>query len=306
MSASSKRSLFVGVLSVALACVFSGGAFADFAYPGFAGAGNLHFNGQAQIVGDQLQLVLARGHRVGSAYYADKVLVAYGFDTTFTFRIGGGTGADGFAFVVQDAPAGLNALGADGGALGYGLREKWESPGGGVLPGIPRSLAVEFDAHRNFMWFTEQNGNHVAALSRGAEQNTPDHSQSLLDQSIYTPAFDLNNNVPHVARIRYVPGSLEIYLGEHTLPSSPLITYGVDLTDIGGANILDNQGMAYVGFTASTGDLTTGDLTDIHSITSWSFASVPVPEPSTLGLLIAAAVATLVWSWRRKSQVVCG
>ncbi|MDB6078110.1 MAG: symbB, partial [Akkermansiaceae bacterium] len=72
--------------------------------------------------------------RGGAAWFSKRVPVATGFDTTFNFMItkgDPGVGADGFAFVVQDDPAGDGALGSGEAGL------------------AARALNVQFDTYQN-------------------------------------------------------------------------------------------------------------------------------------------------------------
>ena len=83
---------------------------------------------QAQVqVNDLLQVTPNSGNQVGSAW-ATQQTVVNGFTTTFTFQFTNGTTppGDGIAFVIQNAPAGLAAIGftgGNGGAIGYGNRD---------------------------------------------------------------------------------------------------------------------------------------------------------------------------------------
>lgn len=104
--------------------------------------------------------------------------------------------------------------------------------------------------------------------------------------------FTLRSNTDHVARIQYTPGTLNVYVGDTALPATPTATYSVDLTNIGGASILDGAGAGYIGFTSST-----GGSNDNHIINSWNFT--PVPEPTGL-LAGAVGVAGLSRFGRRR------
>ena len=78
----------------------------------------------------------------------EKQAVLNGFETTFQFQLteqgGLGKGADGFAFVLQNAgPDALAGRGSSGGwALGDGFGDRQR-------PGIPLSIAIFFDTFKN-------------------------------------------------------------------------------------------------------------------------------------------------------------
>ena len=101
--------------------------------------------------------------QTAAAWLPVKQPVANGFTTQFTFQLssGGGLFADGFAFVIQNSPAGIGALGTTGmgGFLGY--------------QGLTNSLAIEFDTFQND-W--DPNANHVAIQSNYAGANTASHN----------------------------------------------------------------------------------------------------------------------------------
>src|SRR5215813_2261056 len=131
-----------------------------------------------------------QGHVGGSAWFTTLQSVSGGFTTVFKFRVTGGS-ADGFAFVIQNAfseggPSGINAIGAGGGALGYG---QGNNNGGEAGNGIPGSLSIEFDTVQN-LW-NDPDANHVAVQSCGENANNQFHTN--VDDSFTptegTPAF---------------------------------------------------------------------------------------------------------------------
>ena len=94
---------------------------------GFSAAG-LQLNGDAVLNGNRLQLTdTSGGFEDSSAFWTQKVNVQ-NFTNDFSFQIIN-PGADGLTFTIQGA--GITALGAAGGNLGYG--------------GIGQSVAVKFD-----------------------------------------------------------------------------------------------------------------------------------------------------------------
>src|SRR4051812_39123372 len=76
-------------------------------FENFASVEALSLVGDASVSGTALRLTRARHDRSGAAWFREKQPVASGFETTFQFRLthegGLGHGADGFAFVLQNA-----------------------------------------------------------------------------------------------------------------------------------------------------------------------------------------------------------
>eukprot|EP01033_Poteriospumella_lacustris_P010558 gene10558-7510_t len=186
-------------------------------------------------------------------------------------------GADGFAFVIQNVAP--NALGNAG-------------------SGIFNSLAVELDTYHNYdqMDYYE---NHVAVLTQGFRNNiSANHSYSLATSN---KVPDLTDGI-HTIRIRYSPnfnpddtnhpsfqttgyttwflnnadfenggvgdwgtgfGLLYVYIDDLY---SPVITTPLNL----GATLSLDDGRAYVGFTAATGN----NHWQAHDVLSWTWDSL--------------------------------
>jgi hypothetical protein len=186
--------------------------------------------------------------QTSAAWYPAKQTVGNGFTTQFTFSISainGGQVADGFAFVIQNSPAGTSALGTtgQGGFIGY--------------QGLTNSLAVEFDTFQN-SW--DPNANHVAIQSNGMAANSSDHTSAAL-LAINAGIANLSDGATHAVKITYDGNStLLVYLdGNLVLTGS-----SVNLGNLG----LDPGGNAVVGFTAAT-----GASRETTSILSWSYSS---------------------------------
>ena len=146
-------------------------------------------NANAAVVGGEespfvLQLTPDLGNQTGSAWYNTRQVVKNGFTTNFQFQLTPAGGADGIAFVIQNA--GTNAIGftsGNGGALGYGDADgdyPLGDPSTGA--GIPNSLAIEFDVFKND-WdpapvLVGGNVSHVAVQSCGMGPNTSHHNQA--------------------------------------------------------------------------------------------------------------------------------
>ncbi len=208
--------------------------------------------GSAMMVENGVRLVPSQQNASGAAWFADKQPVSGGFEVSFAFQItqrdptlGGG---DGFAFVIQNAEA--NALNGPGGGLGYGGYPRNEKAG------IRNSLAVEFDTLAN-TW--DPNGNHISVQTRGASNNSADHSFSL---GAATEIPNLEDGKLHTAKVAYrTPGTLSVYIDQ---VSKPLLVVNVDLDK----TLRFDAGRAWVGFTAAT-----ATACESVQLLGWSFAS---------------------------------
>lgn len=248
---------------------------------GPAAAGCLALNGDAKgIAGGGVRLTAAEVGQRGSAWLEEKQALACGFDTTFVIRLESGFGgADGMAFVIQNQ--GLEALGGGGSGMGYGF--------GGGGDGIPGSLAVEIDT---FAFGGEFPADHISIQSAGAGANSSDDAFSL---GHFTLPFDINDGQERSLRVRYRPGTMEVFVDGRLDPD---LTVAVDLTNVGGADILDGDGAAWIGFTAGT-----GGLTQAHDVVAWSFQSLAAPLGDLDGdcLVGGSDLGILLGAWGRCS-----
>ncbi|HUN82084.1 MAG TPA: lectin-like protein [Phycisphaerae bacterium] len=231
-------------LAAIISCCGTGISRADISYPDFSSIDGLTLNGNAAQSDNILRVVPDAEGQSGSAWFtAVKTHVVEGFDTRFTYQMWNSpdfpAGADGLAFLIQNDSE--NSLGSGGSGLGF--------------EGIPASIAIKFDT----FGFDEEPDNYISVQSLGLAPNSAEFSDSL---GYVVPDTDLNDGNPHDVRIRYVPGTLDIYLDDL---NTPILTVAIDLGNINGDNILDESGDAWVGFTAGT-----GLFYQIHDVLSWS------------------------------------
>ena len=192
---------------------------------GFAGAsGDLSLNGSAKINGSFLQLTDGGASEGASAYVRSPQNIAK-FATQFSFQLVNATG-DGFTFTIQNA--GLTALGASGGGLGYGVAAN------GSNPGIPESVAIKFDLHNN-----SGEGNDSTGLYIDGARPTNVGSINLSNTGI-------NLHSGHVFNVTmtYDGTTLNVTITDTVTGASASQSYVVNIPNVVGAST------AYVGFTA--------------------------------------------------------
>jgi hypothetical protein len=244
---------------IVLLLIVTGKAFAVSQFDTFRRTRDLKLTGSAGIAeGRILRLTKARTNQSGAAWLIEKQPVAGGFDTTFEFQLtaqgGLGPGADGFAFVLQNA--GPSALGGRGSVGGFAVAD----PNYHHDPGIPWSIAVFFDTFQNTAE-GDPSGNYIALRTSGR----PGEMKWPAERLAFTPNLHvvLKDRQAHTARVLYQPPSLSVYLDG---AAEPVLEARVDLSIV-----LDALGRAWVGFTASTG----GGYEN-HDILNWKFSGADV------------------------------
>jgi len=246
--------LWMALLMAAQACSGAAIRFED-----FSSVGGLNLVGDASVSSKALLLTRARRDRSGAVWLREKQPVGAGFETTFQFQLtrqgGLGHGADGFAFVIQNA--GPSALGGRGSAGGFAVEDPAYDK---KQTAIPWSVAVFFDTYRNGDEH-DPSGNYISFCTYGrpAEMLWP------ATRLAFTPRLRirLKDRQVHTARILFQPPVLSVFIDGSPAPALRAV---VDLSIV-----VDSQGSAWLGFTASTG----GGYEN-HAILSWSFASADV------------------------------
>ncbi len=225
----------------------------------FASIRGLNLVGDAAVSRVALRLTPAKGDRSGAVWFREKQSVASGFETTFQFKLthqgGLGHGADGFAFVLQNS--GPEALGGLGSAGGFAVADRDYHHKGTA---IPWSIAVFFDTYRNKVE-GDPSANYIAFCTYGK----PSDMRWPAPRLAFTPSLSvqLKDRNVHTARILFQPPNLSIFLDDSP---APVLESVVDLSIV-----VDRQGSAWVGFTASTG----GGYEN-HDILNWSFTGTDV------------------------------
>jgi fibronectin type 3 domain-containing protein len=194
-------------------------------------AGTLTVNGSTQIKGNKLQLTDGNTNEAGSAFTKVALDVAK-FSTQFNFQLTN-PNADGFAFVIQGM--GANALGANGGGLGYA--------------GINNSVALKFDLFDN----AGEGSNSTGVYLNGASPTVP--AVDLTGSGI-----DLHSGHVFKVALTYDGSTLAETITDLTTKASVIETYTVDIVAALGGQA------GYVGFTGGT-----SGQTATQSILSWKF-----------------------------------
>lgn len=268
------RPLATVCLLPALAAVALGQSFQ---YTDFSNVATLSLLGNAVQSGTSLRLTNAI-QQTGWAWHRTQFPVLAGFDTTFTFRItpppaGTGTKAEGMALVIHDDPNGINTVGGTVWGMGYGN-------GSNSAVGIRNSIAIELDTYQDG-FLGDTSANELTIHTRGPAGNHENEQYSI---GRNTPAQNLANGQLHTLRVRYVPGTIEVYVDGAATPSITrpysFVTGGTYLA--GGAVAAPTlaSGTCWLGFCATTG---AGSLYETVEITSWSWTSTPLKDPCYAG-----------------------
>ena len=220
---------------------------AGFAYANFSLPSQLLFQRDATVFQNRLRLTPAERGKIGGVWFETKQNVQGGFETTFQFQFTEKSefGADGLAFVLQNHERPV--LGGGGGGIGFA--------------GETNALAVKFDPwHRErsvFLSVPYQPYDEVAVVT-GRSPNEPLTPVDAI-ASVTNEVMFVDQKV-HTAKIVYVPGNLQVFLDDL---ENPLMTVYVNVAKV--MNL--DQGRAWVGFTAATGDEYYN-----QDVLSWSFA----------------------------------
>jgi hypothetical protein len=203
-------------------------------------ATNLALNGTSVLNGSRLRLTnAASGASSASAWYKTAVNIQK-FTTDFQFQLSQ-PNADGFTFVIQNS--GTTAIGAGGGALGYGLDES------GTPAGIPASIAVKFDIYDNNGEGTNSTGLYTNGVNPG------------LPADALGGGVDLHSGDVFSVHVVYDGTTLTMTITD-TANTALTFTksYAINIPATVGANT------AFAGFTGGT-----GGLTATQEIINWTY-----------------------------------
>jgi hypothetical protein len=213
-------------------------------------------NGNAAQSGSKLQLVADSPGQAGSSFTTSAIDFTADFDTQFQYAVASAANSPslGFAYVLENDPAGAAALGSK-----YGY------------DGIANSLAVVFD----------ETTDTVSLFANG-------DTSTALESKGFTPYTGTGMSDNSFVRIQYIQetGDVRVFVDPAGTPpgqlsSIPLIDYAADTgntLDLG--SLMGGSGTGYGGFTASTGSRASASF----SIQSWDFNNNPAPAAFTLAV----------------------
>jgi Legume lectin domain len=187
-----------------------------------------------------LELTDGGDYEASSAFWTTPVNIQT-FTTNFTFQLSTAT-ADGFTFTIQNA--GLTALGAYGGGLGYGA-----DPNNGPTASIGKSVAVKFDIYSN----SGEGSDSTGVFTNGAIPTNP--AVNLTSSGIVLSSGDTI-----AAQLTYNGTTLTLNLTDTVTNKTFTQAFTVNVPSTVGANT------AYVGFTGGT-----GGASAIQNIKTWTF-----------------------------------
>ncbi len=248
----------------------------SFTYADFSSTGTLALLGTAAPSGTALRLTANASNQTGWAWHQTALPVIAGFDTTFTFRITPptvGTKAEGMALVIHDDPNGLATTGGTVWGMGYGN-------GANSAVGIRNSIAIELDTYQDG-FLGDTSANELTIHTRGALGNHENEQYSIARA---TPAQNLSNGQVHTLRVRYVPGTIEVFVDGSAVPAISraysLVTGGLYANNQPVSAPTLANGTAFLGFCATTG---AGTLTELVEILSWDWTSTSLKDPCYAG-----------------------
>lgn len=187
---------------------------------GFKNAGAFSLQGTAAIADTRLRLVDYQNGIASSGFWKTRMQVDR-FRTKFRFQMADPQ-ADGITFVVQSQ--GANALGPQGGGLGYGPN------------GIKKSVAIKWD-----IWDNEGEGwNSTGIYLNGVSPTVP---AVTFDGS----GIDLHSGHVFEVTITYEGTTLRVVTTDTETGASAAQSYEVDIPDVLGKTI------GWVGFTGGSG-----------------------------------------------------
>jgi Legume lectin domain len=246
-----------------------------FNFPDFSSTASLKMVASARRAGRALRLTPARNDENGAVWHTSKQTVSGGFETEFQFQLTGqgglGKGADGLAFVLQNS--GPSAIAGKGSSGGFAIGD-----GGGNMrvPGIARSIAVFFDTFKNGEEH-DPSDNYISICTHGriGEMQWPPPRLAMVRKL----DVKMKDKRVHYARITYEPPVMRIYLDSM---KTPVLSSTVDLS-----TVVDADGTAFVGFTAST-----GGGWENHDLLSWSFKGL-MPDVSSNMSIVSSSISFL-------------
>ena len=204
-------------------------------------------NGHAgPVTNNSVKLTDGNGGEVSSVFLSAPQYIG-AFVASFTYQDVGGGGADGCAFVLQNAGAGPAALGGGGGALGYG--------------GLAPSVAVEFNIY-------SANGVGMALRTNG-QTGSPYGS---------TGSVNLAGGDPINVSLSYNGTTLSMTLTDAVAHTTFATNAAMNLVGTLGTNA------AYVGVTGADGGISSTQVISNFQFACLTSLSIQPSPPQTVGI----------------------
>jgi hypothetical protein len=200
---------------------------------GFTGTAGFALVGSPTLSNGAFELTDGGANEARAVWFATPVNIQ-NFATQFEFLQTAAT-ADGFTFTLQNSTAGVKAIGTGGRGLGY--------------KGITPSIAVKFDLQNA----AGQADNSTGFYTDGALPTVPE-----LDMT--SSGINLHSGDILDAQISYNGTTLTLVLTDTVTRATFTASTNIDIPALLGANT------AYIGFTAST-----GNMTSIQYLLNWTY-----------------------------------
>ncbi len=220
---------------------------AGFNFTDFSSVSELSFVGTAAQNGTEIRLETADEFdgSAGAVWHNDKHLVRDGFRSELSFRVSTIDGSgDGMALVIHDDGNGTATIGGSGSGLGY--------------DGIDRAVAFEYDTFSfSDVEFPEH---HLSVQTFNGDSVFADDSSSAAAAWQFS---QLSDGAAHTLRVTNIDSRAFMFIDGSSVPElhAPL-----DMSNVGGQDITDSNGKAYVGLTAANGAVRAD-----WDVLSWSF-----------------------------------
>ena len=228
------------------------------------------------ISGNVLELTDGSGLEASSVFY-DVAQYVGGFTASFTYTASGGSSprADGMAFILQNSPANTNALGGNGGSLGY-----FANPNN-VPNAVTNSVALEINLYSGY----------AVGIAPGTNGATYNNGGVLYAA---TGPVNVNSGDPINFVLNYANGNLSVHMKDATTSA----TFSTNYSFYTLTSILGGTDLAYVGF--SGGD---GSYTSVQTVSNFEFNSVIAPVTLKASPVSAGSII-LSWSGADPSYVL--
>jgi hypothetical protein len=238
---------------------------------GFADHGDLAANGSTLFTGSAVQLTSGAAgvlNQAGSVFSTSRFSVG-AFTTSFTIQMTAGSVpvGNGMTFILQGT--GRNALGPNGGGLGYGP----DQPNTGQR-GIRNSVAIKFKTVINVAG--QETDNATGLFTDGRSPTVPEAGSGDVNVNLDPAVIDLKSQDPFLVVMNYDGATLDVVITDTVTGRSAEQQYSVDIPGRVGGNV------AYVGFTGATGAVHTAYLV----VQDWTFTPTlggPAPVPPVTG-----------------------